>query len=300
MRLKDWLTLIALALVWGSSFFFVEIAIVELTTLMIVLIRVTLAALVLWSIVLVARMKVPRHLSVWGSLFLMALFNNTLPFSLIVWGQHYITAGLASLLNATTPIFAVVLASLFLRDEKITLNKAIGIMLGFVGTLIMIGPAVLAGLNLNVLAQLAGMGAALSYAIAGVYGRRFLSHSINNPVVIAACQLSLSALMLSLAVWWSGDWYVDAWPTTPTILSLLCLALLSTALAYVLYFKLLESAGVTNLLLVTFLIPVSAILLGIGLLGESLLATHIAGMVVIALSLITIDGRAWRILRGKA
>ena len=284
--------LIVLSVLWGGSFFFIELAVSELPTLTIVLFRVSLAAIVLWLFIVATGISVPKSLEVWGSFLIMGLLNNILPFSLIVWGQAYIASGLASILNATTPLFTVLVAGTLLQDEKITKNKLVGVLLGFLGTVVMIGPSALGGIGVNVVAQLAVLGAALSYAFAGVYGRRFKSQNI-NPTVTAAGQVSASALFLTPIVLVVDDPITIAALSTQAVMALVSLAVLSTAVAYVLYFKILASAGATNLLLVTFLIPVSAILLGTVVLGETLLIPHMLGMGIITLGLIAIDGRLW-------
>ena len=292
MGIKEWFMLIILSILWGGSFFFVEIAVSELPPLTIVLVRVALAAVALWLFILVTGISVPSSLAVWGNFLVMGLLNNVLPFSLIVWGQTHIASGLASILNATTPLFTVLVASALLQDEKITKNKFVGVVIGFFGTVVMIGPSTLGGIGVNVIAQLAVLGAALSYAFAGVYGRRFNAQNI-NPVVTAAGQVSASAFFL-LPIVLVVDVPTDIrTPSIQTIMALVALAVFSTAVAYVLYFKILASAGATNLLLVTFLIPVSAILLGTVVLGEKLQVPHMIGMGVITIGLIAIDGRFW-------
>ncbi len=292
MGLKEWLMLIILSVLWGGSFFFIEIAVSELPVLTIVLFRVVLAAIALWLFILIAGISIPKSFTVWGSFLIMGLFNNVFPFSLIVWGQTHIASSLASILNATTPLFTVLVASALLHDEKITRNKLMGVLLGFLGVVVMIGPSAFSGIGVNVVAQLAILGAALSYAFAGVYGRRFKAHNI-NPVVTAAGQVSASALFLIPIVLVVDNPVDIVTPNAQAIMALIALAILSTALAYVLYFKILASAGATNLLLVTFLIPVSAILLGTVILGEILQTSHIIGMGIIAIGLVAIDGRLW-------
>jgi len=293
MNIKEWLMLIALSILWGGSFFFVEVAISELPTLTIVLVRVALAAIALWLFIFITGISVPRSLAVWSSFLIMGLLNNVLPFSLIVWGQLHIASGLASILNATTPLFTVLVASALLHDEKITKNKLVGVIVGFVGIVVMIGSSALDGIGLNVAAQLAVIGAALSYAFAGVYGRRFKTQNI-NPIVAAAGQVSASSLFLLPIVLVIDNPTSIVTPSTQVVMALVALALLSTAIAYVLYFQILASAGATNLLLVTFLIPVSAILLGTLILGETLQVSHMIGMAIITIGLIVIDGRLLR------
>lgn len=286
----EWAMLIGLSLVWGGSFFFVGVAVADMPTLSIVALRVGIAALALWGYVLLSGRKVPRAPGVWIAFLGMGCLNNVIPFTLIVWGQQSIGSGLASILNATTPIFTVLVAGALLADERISAGKIAGVVLGFAGVAVMIGGDAMAGLGVGVLAQLAILAAALSYAFAGVYGRRFKSLGV-DPVVTAAGQVTASSLVLvPLAI--AIDPPLDA--SAASWLAILGLALISTAFAYVLYFRILERAGATNLLLVTFLIPVSAILLGALFLAESLTLTQLAGMALIAAGLAAIDGRLFR------
>ncbi|MFC1234966.1 DMT family transporter [Vibrio sp. F74] len=190
MNSKVWFMLILLSILWGGSFFFVGIAVNELSPLTIVTLRVGIAAGTLWAIALMIGLRPPKNLKVWGAFLTMGLLNNVVPFVLIVWGQTQIASGLASILNAATPIFTVVVAGLLLADERPTPLKLYGVSLGFIGVVMMIGVPTLNG-GSNLLAQLAIVAATLSYAFAGVYGRRFKSLGL-NPVVTAAGQVTAS------------------------------------------------------------------------------------------------------------
>ncbi|NOI67910.1 DMT family transporter [Vibrio sp. 99-8-1] len=291
MNAKVWAMLILLSVLWGGSFFFVGVAVNELPTLTIVALRVVIAAITLWMIVLIIGLPIPRSLKLWSMFLAMGLLNNVIPFLLIVWGQAQIASGLASILNAATPIFTVIVAAIFLTDERPTQLKVIGVTIGFLGVVMMIGlPALDTGENL--LAQLAVVTATLSYAFAGVYGRKFKSQNI-NPIVIAAGQVTASSLvLLPIALTVDGVTTLNQ-ASSSTWISMIGLAVMSTAIAYVLYFKILELAGATNVLLVTLLVPVSAILLGSLFLDESLQLIHFIGMAMIALGLSFIDGRLW-------
>lgn len=292
MNSKIWAMLILLSTLWGGSFFFVGVAVNDIPTLTIVTLRVGIAALTLWGIAIIIGLRPPKSLKVWVSFLGMGLLNNVIPFALIVWGQTQIASGLAAILNAATPIFTVVVAGMMLPDERPTPLKLIGISLGFIGVTVMIGIPALDS-ETNLLAQLAIVGAAISYALAGVYGRRFKSMGV-NPVITAAGQVTASTLILlptSLLIDGAIDVSainINSW------MAIIGLAVLSTALAYVLYFKILELAGATNVLLVTLLVPVSAVLLGSLFLNESLQMIHLLGMALIALGLSAIDGRLWK------
>ncbi len=293
MGAREWAMLLTLSVLWGGSFFFVGVVVSELPPLTIVTLRVGLASLALWSIAWVMGLGPPRSLGAWTAIFGMGLLNNVIPFSLIVWGQTYIASGLASILNATTPLFTVIVAGLMLPDERATPMKLIGVVVGFGGVAVMFGSTTLGG-GENALAQIAVLGAALSYAFAGAFGRRFKQMGI-DPIITATGQVTASTVILTpIAYYVDGplDFAalgIDSWA------ALVGLAVLSTAVAYVLYFKILQVAGATNLLLVTLLVPVSAVLLGSLILGETFAIAHFLGMVLIGLGLSAIDGRIWRL-----
>ncbi len=290
MGLREWLMLLTLSVLWGGSFFFVELVVHELPPLTIVALRVALAAVALWTYALAIGLRMPRRAKLWLAFLAMGLLNNVVPFTLIVWGQTHIASGLAAILNATTPLFTVVVAGAFLADERPTPVKFIGVAIGLFGVVLMIGPKALGGLGTDVLAQLAILGAALSYAFAGVFGRRFKAMGV-SPIITAAGQVTASsAVLVPVALVFESQANLLDLGTIPWT-AIISLAVLSTAVAYVLYFRLLASAGATNLLLVTFLIPVSAILLGSLVLNESLETIHFIGMALIGLGLVAIDGR---------
>jgi len=289
MKPGDWLQIFLLALVWGLSFFLTEICLRDLHPASVAAGRVTTAAVTLLGIALLAGHRLPAGLKDWGPLAFMGLINNALPFSLIMWGQTRIDGGLASILNATTPLFTFVLAHFLTKDERMTRRGAAGIAIGFLGALVLIGPGALTGLGAQSWGQFAVMGAALC-ASAGIYGRR-LRHL--SPLVAAAGMTTAAALiMLPLAALLDRPW--TASPDTATWAALLTLGLVSTAFAYILYFRILASAGATNVLLVTFLVPITALLLGILILDEEITFTALAGMAMIFGGLAVIDGRLFR------
>jgi drug/metabolite transporter (DMT)-like permease len=291
---SDWLLLIVLSIVWGGSFFFAKVAVAELPPLTIVLARVVIAAAALHLLVIALGQRMPGDFALWRDFLLMGLLNNAIPFSLIFWGQKEIASGLASILNATTPLFTVLVAQAFTRDEKATPAKLVGVGLGLVGVALMIGLDLVSGFGSHLLSELAVLAAALSYAFAGVFGRRFRGRP---PLVVAAGQLTgSSVLILPLALLIDRPW-LGASPSLRVWAALIGLALLSTALAYVIFFRILGRAGATNLLLVTFLIPVSALLLGVAFLAESFTVHQLIGMLLIGLGLAVIDGRLVRAFR---
>ena len=287
---SDWLRLLVLSLLWGGSFFFVQVAVPVLPALTIVVIRVGLAAVVLALVLPVLRVRFPSGVRVWAALAVMGLMNNVIPFTLFVMAQGQITSGLASILNATTPLWGVIVAHVATRDERLTLAKGVGVLVGFAGVAVMMGGAFGEG---TIWAQAAGLGAALSYALAGVWGRRFRTYGL-APLSTALGQVAMATVMLVPIVALVDQPWTLALPDWPVIAALIGLATLSTALAYALYFGLIASAGAVNAFLVTFLVPVSAIGLGVLILGEALLPRQVAGMALIALGLAAIDGRVGR------
>ena len=289
----EWLLLIVLSVLWGGSFFFNKLTVAEWPPFAVVQVRVGLAALALLLAVRIAGHSMAVGRDLWLAFFGMGILNNLIPFSLFLWGQQQIASGLASILNATTPIFAVLVMHCF-GNEKATGLKLGGVLAGLVGVAILMGPDALSGLGSNLAAQIACILAAVSYAFSGLLGRRFRGVS---PLVAATGQLSASTLMMLPIVFVMHPPWTLPVPSQTALLALVGLALISTALAYLLFFRIMRTAGPSNVMLVTFLIPVSAILLGSGLLGEALLPRHFAGMAAIFVGLALIDGRIIRLAR---
>ena len=294
MAPQDWALLVLLSLLWGGSFFFAKIAVAEVPPLTIALCRVMLAALTLHLVRLALGIAAPRDIGFWRDALIMGLLNNAVPFSLIFWGQREIGAGLASILNATTPLFTVIVAHLFTADERAGPLKIAGVLAGMAGVVWMIGSDVAVGLGGHLVAELAVLGAALSYGFAGVFGRRFRARP---PLVVASGQLTGSSLLLLLPVLLLDQPWQLALPGWRPIAAVIALALVSTALAYVIFFRILKRAGSTNLSLVTLLIPPSALMLGVLFLGETIEAHHLAGMGLIGFGLLLLDGRLFRLWR---
>lgn len=296
MSLRIWIWLVSLSVLWGGSFFFAKVALVELAPLTVVFCRVALAALALNLVLLSSGRNLFRAGAPLRTYAAMGLLNNLVPFGLIFWGQTQIESGLASILNATTPLFTLLVAHFVTHDERIGGLKLGALFIGIGGVAVLMGADAI-GTSRGTAGQIACLGAALSYAFAGVYGRRFARMGV-APLEAATGQLTLSAmLILPIMLVVDQPWIQPVPPGPATWAALAGLALLSTALAYVLYFRILAAAGATNLLLVTFLIPVTAILLGALILGERLAPRHFAGMALIGLSLAAIDGRIVRFLR---
>ncbi|HVM21856.1 MAG TPA: DMT family transporter [Sphingomicrobium sp.] len=299
MNRSDWLTLVSLALIWGGAFFFIDVAVTHVPPLTYVWLRLSIAALGMWLFLAARREPLGLPREVWGAILLLALLNNAVPFALFGWGQTHIASGLASILNATTPIWGVIVAHLLTRDELLNPRKIAGVLLGFAGVATMIGPSLLSTVGTNALAQLACVAASLCYALAAVWARRFRKLGV-SPFSVTTGQLTAGALVMlpvSLLVdqpWTRPSPPLGAWG------AIAALALVCSAFGYVLYFRLIDRAGATNALLVTLLVPPVAILLGAILLSERLAAQDFAGLALIAAGLAAIDGRALSLFRRPA
>ena len=296
MTLFEWSMLIALSVLWGGTFFFVEVALRELPPLTLVLCRLVLAAIALHLVILFRGQRMPVDLNLWGAFAVMGLINNFIPFTLIFWGQTHIEGSLAAILNATTPLWTVLLAHVLTDNERLTPARLAGVALGFSGVVLMFGTDAMKGITGNLLGQTAVVLAALSYAFAGIFGRRFKGVT---PLYTATGQLTASALfMMPVALLVDQPWTLN-FPNLSVVGAVVAMALASTAFAYILYFRILATAGATNVLLVTFLVPVSALVLGVGILGERLSASDYAGMALIGLGLAAIDGRMFAPMRRR-
>jgi drug/metabolite transporter (DMT)-like permease len=285
---RAWTLIGLLALIWAGSFPANRAALSEAGVLTTVAIRLCGGAVCLWGWILWRGVALPRSLRTWAALWTMGLLNNVFPFSLIVWGQTHIPSGLAAILNATTAIFTVLLAAVLLRDERLTPARLAGVLIGFCGMAVVVGPAALTAFDLSSAGQVAVLAAALSYALAGIFARKHLSGL--DPVVSAAGMLSgAAAVMVPATLATEGvpgfDWSAYAW------IALIYLGLMASALAYFLYYAVLRLAGAGNLSLVTLMIPPFAILLGSLFFGERLEASALGGFLLIAAGLLVIDGR---------
>jgi drug/metabolite transporter (DMT)-like permease len=289
MGYREWVMLLALAALWGGSFFFFKVLVAALPPFTVVLGRVGLAAVMLNLWLGLRGDFMPASLRLWADFIVMGVLNNVIPFALIAIGETRISSGLASILNATTPMFTVLVAHMLTANEKLTRGKCVGVMVGIAGVAVLIGPDALAGIGReDLIGQVACLGAALVYALAGIYGRRFKGIP---SIKVAAGQVTGSTLvLLPVVALVDRPWTLPA-PDAATWGALIGIALLCTVFAYILYFRILAAAGATNLLLVTFLIPVSAIMLGSLVLGEALMVREFVGMALIGTGLAFIDGR---------
>lgn len=290
---RDWSLLAALSILWGGSFFFNGAALRELPPLTLVFLRVALGAAILLPLLRMQGIGFPKGMLGWKPFVAIGLLNNAIPFSLIVIGQTFIPSGLASILNATTPLFAVMVMAAA-GEEKLQMRRLAGVALGLLGVVILRGWGVetRSGQGLGILLCLGG---ALSYGFAALAARRLLKDS--PPLGTATFQLMASTVMMAIVAGAVEQPWRLAMPSVTTWLAVLGLAGLSTALAYIVFFQIIRRSGATNVMLVTLLIPVTAILLGWLVLGEPISMREIAGAIIIGSALLVIDGRVPALLR---
>ena len=288
MPLKSWILLIVLGAIWGGSFLFAKVAVAEIPPFVLVFLRVSSACAVLLAVLWYQRLLGQFTLALAGPFLIMGFLNNAVPFSLLFLGQTEIGAGLASILNATTPVFTVIVASVLTRQETLRTNRVAGVLLGVAGVAIMLSSSLSGVASDPFWAQLSCLGAAVSYACAATYARRF--KSVQPQIAATGQLLGSSLLMLPIALLSANGWSVTD-PSQTDWLNVLALGVLATALAYLIYFKLLAEAGATNASLVTLIVPASALFFGWLILGENLSTLQLAGFAVLLLGLVVLDGR---------
>lgn len=294
MSARDWLSLGLLSLIWGGSFFFAKVAVEDIGPLTVVLGRVALAAVILNLFVVGRGLALPRTVAGWTPFIVMGVLNSIIPYSLIFWGEVHIASGLAAILNATTPLFTMLVAHVATADERLTPAKIGGVLIGLLGVVVIMGRDLFEMASSNGLAQLAVLAASLSYGVSGVYGRRLKG---TPPMISAGAQMTAATVMLApIALLVERPW-ANATPHADSVASVLALAVLSTAIAYLIFFRILASAGASNVSLVTLLVPVSSLTLGAIFLGEPLVLAQLGGMLLIATGLLLIDGRLVRRFR---
>ncbi|MEM8824953.1 MAG: DMT family transporter [Pseudomonadota bacterium] len=292
---RAWAEMTLLGIIWGASFLAIRTALDEIPFVTSVAYRVGIAALILWGYVAIRRLPLPRDPRLWAGLFIMGILNNVIPFSLMAWGQLHIETGLTSILNAGTAVFGVITAAIFLADERLTAHRTIGVAIGFLGVATAIGLENLSDFDIRSAAQLAIVGGTISYALASVWAKLRL-HGLTPQVQAAGMLTGSSLVMIPTALLTDGPiipQQADTW------IAVFYYTIIATALAYLLYFRVLEMAGSGNLLLVTLLIPPVAILLGVWVRDEALSSNVYAGFALMALGLAILDGRLLRAL-GRA
>lgn len=293
----DWALLLLLGLAWGGTFFFGKVALATWPPFTVVLGRIIIGAVLLNLVAWLAGHRPPRDPRLWRNLMVMGLLNSVIPFCLIVSGQTQITSGLAAILYASTSLFTVVLAPVFVAEERLTVPRVTGVLLGLAGVVVMLGPEALRDDGGATVGKLLVLGGSISYALASIWGRRF--RGVPSPVA-AAGQLTVAAvIMLPLTILVDRPWTL-APPNPQVVGAIVGLGLFSTTIGYLLYFTLLRRVGAVNVSLVTLLVPPTTLVLGALFLSEATTGLELVGLVLIALGLLVIDGRAWRTLRGRA
>lgn len=291
MNLKDWLLLIVLSVIWGSSFMFLKIALVELTPFLLVFLRLCLSSVFLLIVCKLRKLEFPDSAKTWLSLGFLGVINTAAPFFLISWAQQFIDTATASILNATSPIFVMILAQFFTDDEKLSLNKVLGVFAGICGIVAMVAPSLDSGLSLANIGPFGVLGGTFLYAVAGIYAKRF---RLIPSTMVSAVSLAGGVLFMLPALFFV-DSAVMATLSIKSWLAVAYLGLMCTVVAYLIYFRLIASAGATNALLVTLLIPVSALLFSVTIMNETLRTSDLAGMLLIGGGLLIIDGRLLRL-----
>lgn len=285
-----WGLIAILSILWGGAFFLIEVGLRSYPPMTLVLMRLALAVPPMWLAMRFVKQHLPSEPRVWVLLTVVGALNCALPFALFFWGQQYLDSGYASILNATTPLWGVITAHFLTSDEKATPARVIGVLIGMAGIIVMVGPEAIKGLSNNLLAQIACIISTIFYSFAAIYGRR-LSQTALTPMAVATGQTITAALLMVPIVMFVDQPWTLAAPRLDSTLAGITLALLSTALAYALYFRLIDRAGASNAQLVAFLMPILAVILGIAFLGESLNGGQIMGAALIAVGLVVIDGR---------
>jgi len=288
MKSKDWLMIVCLGSLWGSSFFFIELLLEILSPFLIVYLRVALAAILLLFILLIKQVKVALNVSLIFNLFIMAMLNNVLPFLLIAYGQQSVTGGLASILNANTSLLTILIAPFLIPSEKLSFNRVSGAIIGIFGVIIAVGYENIFQIYENNLGKYLILLATLSYALASVWAKLRLD---GVPALISATgMLTGSAIILTpFAFFYNFDELANLSLSAFSMSALF--AILCSVLAYIIYFKILESAGASNLLVCTVIIPPSAILLNLLFLNQAVSQSELIGLLIILVGLIVLDGR---------
>ena len=291
---RAWIDLTLLALLWGGSFLAIRTALDEIAFLSSVAHRVLWAAILLWVLVLIKRLPIPTSPRVWGAFIVMGCLNNVVPFSLMAWGQLSIEVGLTAILNAATAIWGVLIAAMFFPSERLTTPRVIGVTLGFIGVATAIGLQNFASFDIRSLAQIAVIAGTISYAFAGIWARAKLS---DHPPLVAAAGMLTGSTLVMLPLAWIIEGPLPMTLSAPTWWAIAYYAIASTALAYVLYYRILAAAGAGNLLLVTLMIPPIAIILGAWFRAETLTPNAYLGFALLGFGLLILDGRLGHALR---
>ena len=273
----DWLFFLGLGFMWGSSYLFIKLAVNDFGTFTLVALRLLVGAALLWTVIRLAHQPLPRQRRIYGHLLVMAIINITIPFLLITWAEQSVESSLAAILTSPVPLFAIVLSSLFLHDEPMRVNGVVGLVVGFVGVVIITSGG-LTGSGSSIPGELALLGAAFSYACGAVYSRRNVRGLA--PMIPAVFQVSFAAIITGvLALTFEHPW--TARPDAQGIFSILWLGILGSGLAYLFVFRLFAAWGATRTTMVAYVIPPVGIVLGFLVLAEPVDARIIFGTALV-------------------
>jgi drug/metabolite transporter (DMT)-like permease len=284
----EWLIFLALGFMWGSSYLFIKLAVDSFGTFTLIALRLLIGAAFLWVVLRASRTPVPRDRRVYGHLIVMSVINIAVPFGLITWAEQSVDSALAAILNATVPLFVIVIAPLFLPDEPIRVNGVLGLMIGFLGVVLIVSPGLATAAG-TLPGQLALLGSSVSYAIGNVYARRNIQGQ--PPMIPAVFQVTFALVITGiLAIAIERPW-ATATPDLEAWISVVWLGILGSGLAYLAYFRLLLRWGATRTALVAYLLPVVGIVLGYLVLSEPIGLSLIAGTGLVIAGVALVNGR---------
>lgn len=292
MPIRYWALIIMLGAIWGCSFLFNAILIREISPLWVSAGRVTIGAVICWVFFFVTRRKAPTDWRIYAQLLVLGILNYAIPFALFPWSEEHLPSGIVGVINGMTPMTTVIVSQLWPGGEKATWNKVLGVVIGFAGAILLATPSLAAGISGQALAYLAAFAATLCYALTLNYARRF--KAIDSAAVASSSLTAAALLMIPIAFIFSGTPVITRPETWGALFGI---GVFSTSFSFLLVYWLLPKVGATNLSLNTFITPISAILLGVLILHESLAPAQIGGMLVIFIGLAFIDGRLVKGLR---
>ncbi len=280
MSLLNFVWILFLAMLWGPSFLFIKVAVAEIPPLTTAALRVTFAALFLLSFIRIKGIELPKFGKAWRHFAVLGFFANALPFFLFCWGEQYIDSAIASILNGTTPVFTLLIAHFFTSDEKLSLPKLIGVIISFQGLIALVWPSLMSGFNATAFGCFAVILASLSYGVALVYARKNVRKM--PKLVVPTAQLIMASIYLIPASLIMERPLAMAFPSYEAIGSVMALAMLGTAIAFVVYYHILERVGVIHLSMVTYIVPLFGVILGVFVLNEGLtIYTYIGGFLIL-------------------
>jgi drug/metabolite transporter (DMT)-like permease len=287
LKSKGLLFLSILGLIWGASFLFIKLCVGTIPLFTFIAGRMGMGAIVLYLLLRLRGDDMPRLGRVWGPFIVAGLLNALIPYALIAWGERQVSSGLTAILNGTTPIFTVLIAHYATSDERLSLSKIVGVIMGFAGVVIVMSPDLAKGVTFDWLGQLAILAACLSYASAIIYVRKNMR---GTPAIVTSIGMLSSGFVLTLPLLLLTENPLAIRPPLAAVGSWIALGVMGTAVAYLFYYWLIDNAGATYASLVTFTLPPLGVFWGAAILGEQASWAALAGLVVIALSILAVNG----------